>query len=815
MNSQGVLSILLPLCAAVLCCVNANFVSAEPLTLEQIMAHPDWLGNSPERPYWADDGKSVYYQQKRQGEEARDLVQVDLNGKVLRVVADKDRGTVDVAGGVYSRDRRSKVYAREGDIYLKNVRTGQITQLTRTQEKESDPRFLAAQSKISFSRGETIFVRDMGTGLEYEPAGLRLEDDPDDEDKDEGFLDAQQERLFEIVRSTKEKRDAARERAHAQQAADTTRVRLPWYLGKDYELVNAYLSPHEDYVLAVVRSTKKTERGKSGTMPNYVTESGYTTTRDTRSRVGTGSTATDEILLLDLATHEKHAIDLSVLPKISEDPLKELREAAEAAREDQDKTEDESVDEDEDEDEEEKPAKPRAVAVRTVEWSPDGTRLVVQLRSRDNKDRWVAEIVTSSHELRPLFHESDEAWIVWRGLTALEWLHDSESFFFTSEEAGYNHLYLMSIEDGSVRTLTSGDYEVSQPVLSSDGKDIYFRANMDHPGVYEAYRVGVASRNIEQLTRLGGNNRFVLAPKDKHLLVSHSTSTRPYEIFVQQSKSGAKATPLTQAVSDAFTEIDWVTPRVVAVPSSHMDRPVYARVYSDGNTSGAARPAVVFIHGAGYLQNAHTGWSSYSREFMFHSLLVQHGYVVLDMDYRASAGYGRDWRTAIYRNMGTPEVEDLEDGVAWLVENENVDSARVGCYGGSYGGFLTLMSLFNKPDLFACGAALRPVTDWAHYNHGYTSNILNVPLTDPEAYGLSSPIEFAEGLTKPLLICHGMQDDNVFFQDSVRLVQRLIELKKENWELAVYPIERHGFREPSSWLDEYRRIFNLFEQHLK
>ena len=197
---------------------------------------------------------------------------------------------------------------------------------------------------------------------------------------------------------------------------------------------------------------------------------------------------------------------------------------------------------------------------------------------------------------------------------------------------------------------------------------------------------------------------------------------------------------------------------------------------------------------------------------MFHSFLVQQGYVVLDMDYRASSGYGRDWRTAIYQQMGTPEVQDLRDGVNWLVANKNVDRDRVCTYGGSYGGFLTLRSLCNEPDLFACGAALRPVTDWAAYNHGYTSNILNIPELDPGSYERSSPIEFAEGLEKPLLIAHGMQDDNVFFQDSVRLVQRLIELEKENWEMAIYPIEPHGFREPSSWLDEYRRIYKLVNE---
>ena len=204
-------------------------------------------------------------------------------------------------------------------------------------------------------------------------------------------------------------------------------------------------------------------------------------------------------------------------------------------------------------------------------------------------------------------------------------------------------------------------------------------------------------------------------------------------------------------------------------------------------------------------------WSSYFREFMFHSFLVKQGYVVLDIDYRASQGYGREWRTGIYQRMGTPEVQDLANGIDWLVGRKNVDRARVCTYGGSYGGFLTLMALFKKPDLFACGAALRPVTDWASYNHNYTSNILNIPEIDPGSFERSSPIEFAEGLEAPLLIAHGMQDNNVFFQDSVRLVQRLIELKKENFEMAIYPIESHGFREPSSWLDEFRRIYKLLE----
>jgi dipeptidyl aminopeptidase/acylaminoacyl peptidase len=228
-----------------------------------------------------------------------------------------------------------------------------------------------------------------------------------------------------------------------------------------------------------------------------------------------------------------------------------------------------------------------------------------------------------------------------------------------------------------------------------------------------------------------------------------------------------------------------------------------------------SKPAVIFVHGAGYLQNAHKWWSSYFREYMFNNLLADNGYTVMDIDYRASAGYGRDWRTGIYRFMGGKDLTDQVDAVQYMVDSLGVDPKRVGLYGGSYGGFITLMALFTTPDVFAAGAALRPVTDWAQYNHGYTAAILNEPFNDSIAYRRSSPYYFASGLKGHLIICHGMIDTNVNFQDAVKLSQRLIELGKDNWELTGYPMEDHGFVEPSSWTDEYKRIFKLFESNLK
>ena len=272
---------------------------------------------------------------------------------------------------------------------------------------------------------------------------------------------------------------------------------------------------------------------------------------------------------------------------------------------------------------------------------------------------------------------------------------------------------------------------------------------------------------------------------------------------------------MTSSPTQEWLSYPWIAPPIVQFRARDGVN-VPARIYRPREfgvqPNGAA---VIFVHGAGYLQNVNNWWSTYYREYMFHHLLAARGFTVLDIDYRGSQGYGAAWRTAIYRHMGGKDLTDQVDGAQYLAQQEGVDAKRIGIYGGSYGGFITLMALFTQADHFAAGAALRAVTDWAHYNHGYTGRILNLPQEDSVAYRQSSPIYFAEGLQDPLLILHGMVDTNVHFSDVVRLTQRLIELGKTNWELAVYPVEDHGFTEPSSWTDEYRRILELFEKNLK
>jgi len=856
-----------------------------PLTLERIMADPDWIGNPPENAYWADDGLSLYYERERDGEgkNPKDLYRLDLTGGQTVKIEPADRGTVDAPGGDRSRDRKWKTYAREGDIFLKDLTTGAVHQITRSAEREGDPHFLADGQRIAFRRGAAVLVYDPASGLISQPAEIRLDKDPADKDEPT-YLAAEQTRLFDVIRQKqeKEKRDLTEDRA--RQKADPTRPPLPWYFGKKVTIEEVRLSPAGNW-LAVVTAPKRDDQLKPSKMPGYVTESGEVETKDVRSKVGTEGPNPHSVTLLDLAKHRRIDLDLSGLPGIKDDPLKSLKDAAKARREAEkakrkaeaskdadadekdkaaqdektektektEKAKDEATQEEEKgkdkdakklaakaaakkgteedgkgadkEKEKDKDAKrePRPVEVQALTWSDDGSKLAVMLLSYDNKDRWIATWDAASRKLTPRHRLTDPAWINW-DFNVQGWLKDNETLYFLSEEGGWSRLYLLSTKTGKVRPLTpEGHFEVSEPVLSWDGSSIYYQANVQHPGNYDVWRVDVATGKTEQLTHVGGLTKFDLSPSEDRLLLTHSGTTRPDELYVQNiqnvqnAQSPAEAKPVTQTRTAAFLGEDWSVPEVVPIASTHgAPAPVYARVYTPKGFDAAKKyPAVMFVHGAGYLHNVHFGWSSYFREFMFHTLLTRHGYVVIDMDYRASAGYGRAWRTAIYRQMGYPELEDLQDGVAWLVAHKNVDAQRVGVYGGSYGGFMTYMALFRAPDLFAAGAALRPVSDWTYYNDQYTSGILNRPEDDPDSYTKSSPIEYVAGLSKPLLICDGMQDDNVFFQDNVRLVQRLIELKKENFEIAIYPVESHGFVQPTSWLDEYRRIFKLFERYLK
>jgi dipeptidyl aminopeptidase/acylaminoacyl peptidase len=651
-----------------------------------------------------------------------------------------------------SRRNGAAIFTWQGDLFL--AAPGR-QRLTRTTANESAPRWLNGKQFV-YRASVGPVMRDLATGAEHQLAKLTSQDA--EAASERGFVQEQQDRLFPVLKE--------REDLRTSQAAVNGIPEL--MLGAGQELVRAEVTPDMRHLLVV---SSKSSKPKSDQMPKYVTRDSYIELESLRTKVGDDPGLPQSLSIFHLANQQGQAVSFEGLPTWTAE---------------------------------------RPIRVEDARWSSSG-RLALMLLSQDFEDRWLVEVDFASARLRLIEHLHDPAWHSW-DLNEFGWTSDGNSFWYQSEKSGYAHLYLW---DGvASKALTRGSFEATAIKPSPDGRYFYYRGNRARPTQYDIFRVD-RSGKTEQVTSLGGNTGYDLSSDGQEIAFLHSAVDHPPEIYLQKSVPGSQPRQLTRATSAEFHAIEWTVPSVIAVPSTHHSRPIPAKLYLPLGGAKPGGPAVVFVHGAGYLQNADEAWSYYFREFMFHTLLNRMGVTVLDMDYRASAGYGREWRTAIYRQMGTPELEDIQDGVAYLVREHGVAPERLGIYGGSYGGFMTLMAMFKTPDLFACGAALRPVTDWAQYEHEYTGRILNTPKEDPESYLRSSPIEFAQGLKHPLLVCHGMLDDNVVAQDTVRLSQRLIQLEKQNWEVALYPIEPHGFIEPSSWLDEYRRILKLFRANLK
>lgn len=766
------------------------------LTIEQIMQDPDkWIGTSPDRISWSENSEKIYFDWNPENDTLPSLYSWNSKSGEIQKVPVAEKQKLPGRDAVYNRERTQKVYSRDGNIFLFDIKKGTEKQLTDWLESASSPAFVLNDTKVSFLKDNNLYTVDLKTGLIKQVTNFVAGEEKKERESagQDKWLEQQQKELFEVLKEREALEKAREKRSKEEEVPAPAKI----YLGKK-RLMNASLSPSGKFV--VYTTFESPQGNKNTSVTHFVTGSGYTEEQTGRTKVGSAMSKS-EIGIFDVDNNKTISVNTSTLPGLKDLPdyLKDYPD-----RIPKDSAE----------------IKDRPVNLLGPVWNETEDKAVVVALSHDNKDRWILLLDPATGNLETLDRQRDEAWIGGPGISGwgfssgnIGWMPDGKSVWFHSEESGYSHLYAVNTETKRKTALTSGKFEVSDAFISKDEKYFYFTANKVHPGVKHFYRMPVWGGEPTQITSMEGNNEVMLSPDEKQLAIRYSFANQPWELYVQENKPGAEAQRITRSTSKEFNDYNWRIPEFVTFEASD-GAEVYARLYRPGNPEKQG-PAVIFVHGAGYLQNAHKWWSSYNREYLFHNFLADNGYTVLDIDYRGSAGYGRDWRTGIYRHMGGKDLSDQVDGAHFLVEKYDVSPEKIGIYGGSYGGFITLMAMFKNPETFAAGAALRSVTDWAHYNHGYTSNILNTPVEDSIAYVRSSPIYFAEGLQGALLMCHGMVDDNVQFQDIVRLVQRLIELGKENWELAVYPVESHGFREPSSWTDEYKRIFKLFEENLK
>ena len=770
------------------------------LTVDSIMRGPELVGYEPEGVRWSHDSQTLYFQWKRYSDKIiapMDTYAVGRDGSNLRKLSDAEIRNLPPAFGDTTSDHRLTVYSNAGDLYLYDRTTGKTQQLTKTTDNEANPRFTRDGKRVSFTRGPDLYVMSLDTGSLVQLTDIRSGAAPVTSAPAAGgrggfggrgqggggrgaaaaaglyapeprgtpsqeYLKKQERELIGVVRDRVELHDELRKKQQAEQP------RKPFTLQARQSVGQLQLTPDEKYVVAGIFETP-TAAAKNTIVPNFVSDSGYTESIPGRTNVG-DSQRTSRLAVFNVETGEVKWVDHG---------------------------------------------QKKIVQLGMPVWSEDGTRAVVNGRSADNKDRWIFALDPAAAKATVLANIHDDAWVGGpQGTTnILGWMKNDREVYFVSEKTGYAHLYAVAFTGGEPRALTSGNWEVLNVRQSVDKSKFWLVANAEGPADQYVYEMPGDGGPLVRISKAPGKHTAVPSPDEKWIADIYSYTNKPPELYVQEDRPLQDLTRLTTSPNPEFNQYPWQDPPIVMVPARDGVQ-VPAHLFKPANYPKGG-PAVIFVHGSGYLQNVDHKWSTYFREYMFHHILEERGFLVLDVDYRGSAGYGRDWRTAVYRHMGGKDLDDIVDAAKFAVARYGADPKKIGLYGGSYGGFITLMAMFTAPDTFAAGAALRPVSDWANYNHGYTSDILNTPQDDPEAYRKSSPIYFAEGLKGALLICHGMVDTNVEFQDTVRLIQRLIELHKENWSVAPYPVEDHSFVQPSSWADEYKRILKLFEANLK
>ncbi|HEY4322082.1 MAG TPA: prolyl oligopeptidase family serine peptidase [Gemmatimonadales bacterium] len=779
------------------------------LDVASIMRGEETVGREPANIQWSPDSKWIYFQWAPPGTDWRaPTTPYRVRAEAGAVPEKVTRQQVDsmnqvTPSGLLSHDGHWRAMATNGDLWITDAAGGARRQLTSTVQNEQPLGWSLDDARLFYRVGDAVFALTLANGFTDQLAEIRAAASDSASNgttptgrggrggAQQGAAAASSPQRAALARDQQELFNVLHDRAYADSLSgggrggrggrggfgggrggagpSTTSSLRPVMLARGEQLRSLWVSPRGTQMLFTVGTGAATTATE---IPTWVTASGYVTDQQGRSKVG-DVTGTQRMGLLDFATSR-----VTWLQPIAGDT------SSHWAR------------------------------LSSFGWNDAGTAAVVVAEPSNYKLRMLARLDPDAARLVPLETLRDSAWVGGPCEGCGGWLPGDQGLWFVNESDGWAHVYTMHTDGSARRQLTSGKWEVLTARLSPDRS--HFEMHTSEPSVYEQhfYTMALDGSQRTRLTTRPGWHDVTVSPDGKLLADVYSYSNVPPELYVSAAAEHAVAARLTTSPTAAWGAHKWLAPDIITIKASDGVE-VPARIYRPeqlgAHSNGAA---VLFVHGAGYLHNVTRGWSSYFREYQFNQLLASRGYLVLDLDYRGSAGYGRDWRTAIYRHMGGRDLDDYVDASKWVTAKYGISAKHIGIYGGSYGGFMTLMALFTKPDYFGAGAALRAVSDWAHYNHGYTAQILNQPQDDSIAYHQSSPIFFAAGLRAPLLMAHGMVDSNVEFEDAVRLTQRLIELGKVNWWLAPYPVEDHGFTRPDSWTDEYTRILTLFNDWL-
>jgi dipeptidyl aminopeptidase/acylaminoacyl peptidase len=423
---------------------------------------------------------------------------------------------------------------------------------------------------------------------------------------------------------------------------------------------------------------------------------------------------------------------------------------------------------------------------------------------------------------RTLWKDSDDRWFSPTGRDSRVLVSpDGKLVTFVSDRSGWIHIYVLPVDatgESQAKQLTSGGFLAGLGNWSPDSTRIAYHRS-DAGNQYERFInvVDVRTGATEPIVTTRGVNYDPSFSPDGSQLVFHRTDIEnSLDLYSVATASKSQSVRLSDSMPAGVNKADFSPVTPVAYPSRLDKKPVPATLMVSKTIDRTKKnPALVWIHGSGSDQNF-LGWhpGSYRMYYSLCQYLAQQGYVILTPDYRGSSGFSRDWSTGVHMGIGVNDTADVAAGADYLKTLDYVDPDRIGVFGLSYGGFLTLQAMNVDPTLWRAGVNVAGVVDWATYSAGYTTPRLGTPVQNPEIYRVSAPILHMDKLARPLLILHGTNDRNVSFADSLRLFDVLIKLGKP-FESQIYPGEIHFFRRDTVLRDAWRRIEEFFDRTVK
>jgi dipeptidyl-peptidase-4 len=450
----------------------------------------------------------------------------------------------------------------------------------------------------------------------------------------------------------------------------------------------------------------------------------------------------------------------------------------------------------------------RGFLIPRVHWTPDSTRLAIERMNRvqNHLDLLLADATFGTS--RTILSEADPYWINHNDLFHFV---GKDEFLWGSERDGHQHLYLYSLEGQQRKRLTEGEWEVTRVTgVDESQQKVYFVSTEASPLDRELYSVKLNGKDRTRISREAGTHEISMDPTAEYYLDTFSslTETPRSDLYTIAGEKWSGFRARKTAFSDEYALLPVETVQLKAQDGKLL----YGRLIKPANfRAGEKYPAIVIVYGGPGVQTVTNAWDAYDLELA--QPLAARGYVIWVLDNRGSTGRGHAFETPIYHRFGKTELADQLEGVRYLIAQGFVDPARVGIYGWSYGGFMTLYSLLNAPDVFRAGVAGAPVTNWRNYDTIYTERYLGLPSENTEGYRASSPVEYAAKLKAKLLIVHNIEDDNVLFQNTVQMTDALEQAGKL-FHMVIYTGKSHGVT-GAAHKQLLETLADFFEKNLK